>query len=210
MSQYAIIQGGLAPELCDQLNAALTPLREHIADRDAATAEKYRPRHRTPRLRADHLGIGNRYRLTAGQDSFVHRSRYIVPEGCDPAGELVEVVTESGLQMKVDVPPQATPGTVLTVAGPGADPVWGVYGHAGDPMVGMGEMVGNQRFHLNLPFVGPFASPEVVEHPLVMRFMEKLWGNEEPKLTVLYCNGPSPGSTFQKWHRDSATDFYDL
>ena len=27
---------------------------------------------------------------------------------------------------------------------------------------------------------------------------------------VLYCNGPSPGSTFQRWHRDSATDFYDL
>lgn len=174
-TQYAIIEGGLAPEFCDTLNAAIAPLREHIADRDTATAEKY-----------------------------------TVPDGCDPGGELVDVVTESGLEMKVDVPPQATPGSLLHVGGPGADPVWGVYGHAGDPTVGMGEMVGNQRFHLNLPFVAPFASPEVVEHPLVMRFMEKLWGDEEPALTVLYCNGPSPGSTFQKWHRDSATDFYDL
>ena len=64
--------------------------------------------------------------------------------------------------------------------------------HAGDPLVGMGEMVGNQRFHFNLHFVAPFACPEVVEHPLVTRFMEKLWGGEEPALTVLYCNGPSP------------------
>lgn len=173
--QYAIIEGGLAPELCDQLNAALTPLREHIKARDTATAEKY-----------------------------------VVPEGCDPCGETIEVITESGMTMNVAVPPQATPGTVLDVAGPGADPVWGVYGHAGDPLVGMGEMVGNQRFHLNLPVVKPFASPEVIEHPLVTRFMEKLWGGEDPALTVLYCNGPSPGSTAQGWHRDSATDFYDL
>jgi hypothetical protein len=30
-----------------------------------------------------------------------------------------------------------------------------------------------------------------------MRFMKKLWGGESPALTVLYCNGPSPGSTYQ-------------
>ena len=48
----------------------------------------------------------------------------------------------------------------------------------------MGEMVGNQRYHLNLPFVAPFASPEVIENPLVMKFMNRLWGGEPLALQV--------------------------
>jgi hypothetical protein len=66
----------------------------------------------------------------------------------------VQVVTESGREMEVEVPPEAQPGMVLETCT--NKDVWGVYGHAGDPLVGMGEMVGHQRFHLNLPFVAPF------------------------------------------------------
>lgn len=69
-------------------------------------------------------------------------------------GGPVQVVTESGREMEVEVPPEAQPGMVLETCT--NKDVWGVYGHAGDPLVGMGEMVGHQRFHLNLPFVAPF------------------------------------------------------
>ena len=131
-----------------------------------------------------------------------------MPEQVDPGGENINVVTDSGKRINVEVPPEAVPGSCLEVCTNKDD--WGVYGHKGDPLVGMGEMVGHQRFHLNLPFVAPFANAEIIEHPLVMRFLEKLWPAEDPALTVMYCNGPSPGSTFQRWHRDSATDFYDL
>ena len=134
--------------------------------------------------------------------------RFVVPAGVDIGGESVTVVTESGLEMQVDIPPEAEAGATLEVATNKDDGGGG--GHRGHILEGNGLMVGNSRYHMNLPFVAPFADPQVVENELVMRFLDKLWQGEEPALTVFYCNGPSPGSTYQKWHRDSGTDFYDL
>ena len=56
-----------------------------------------------------------------------------MPEGCDPGGDRVEVVCESGRAMEVEVPPQMEPGTVLEVRTNGDE--WGAYGHKGDPLV---------------------------------------------------------------------------
>jgi hypothetical protein len=134
--------------------------------------------------------------------------RFIVPDGVDIGGETLALTSENGVKMDVAIPPEAVVGSVLEVAAIKDDGGGG--GHEGHILEGNGLMVGNERFHLNVPFVAPFAAPLIYENPLVMAFLEMLWEGEDPALTVFYCNGPSPGSTFQKWHRDSGTDFYDL
>ena len=134
--------------------------------------------------------------------------RFIVPEGADIGGETLTLVSENGVETEVAIPPEAVAGSVLEVATSKDDGGGG--GHRGHILEGNGLMVGNERYHLNVPFVAPFATPDIYENPLVMAFMDLLWEGEDPALTVFYFNGPAPGSTFQKWHRDSGTDFYDL
>ena len=98
--------------------------------------------------------------------------RFIVPEGTDIGGETLTLTSENGVEMEVAIPPQAVAGSVLEVATIKDDGGGG--GHRGHILEGNGLMVGNERFHLNVPFVAPFATPLVYENPLVMAFMDML------------------------------------
>jgi ectoine hydroxylase-related dioxygenase (phytanoyl-CoA dioxygenase family) len=73
----------------------------------------------------------------------------------------------------------------------------------GDPKTGRGRYVGPNRFTVTIPWVLPFAVPEVYENPKVLAFMEAYWGTDDFRITNYHSNCPMPGSEPQPWHRDT-------
>ena len=73
----------------------------------------------------------------------------------------------------------------------------------GDVRTGQGRLQTTNRYTLTIPWVWPFADAEIYEHPVILEFLERYWGNEEFILTCYHSNTPCPGSDFQRWHRDT-------
>ena len=72
----------------------------------------------------------------------------------------------------------------------------------GDRETGQGRVTQKQRFKIYPPFNGPSADPIIMENPLVLEFLERIWGNDDIELTSYSSNCPAPGTLFQNWHRD--------
>ena len=72
----------------------------------------------------------------------------------------------------------------------------------GNRETGQGRVTQKQRFKIYPPFNGPSADPIIMENPLVLQFLERIWGNDDIELTSYSSNCPAPGTLFQNWHRD--------
>ena len=80
----------------------------------------------------------------------------------------------------------------------------------GDRSTGQGRVTQKQRFKIYPPFESPFSDPQIIENPLVLELLERLWGDDDIELNSYSSNCPAPGTDFQNWHRDGmlfATNF---
>lgn len=73
----------------------------------------------------------------------------------------------------------------------------------GDLRIGKGRMQLTSRYTLNWPLDPPFLDPEIYANPVILDFLETYWKTDNFQITCLHSNNPSPGSTMQKWHRDT-------
>ena len=76
-------------------------------------------------------------------------------------------------------------------------------GERGDPRTGMGRLQTTNRYTLTIPWLAPFADPEIYEHPVILEFLDRLWKPDGYILTCYHSNTPCHGSVFQHWHRDT-------
>lgn len=58
------------------------------------------------------------------------------------------------------------------------------------------------RYGVQFPWRPPFDDPDIVEHPTLLAFLEKLWGSDDFFFTWTRCDTPILGSGYQRWHRD--------
>jgi ectoine hydroxylase-related dioxygenase (phytanoyl-CoA dioxygenase family) len=73
----------------------------------------------------------------------------------------------------------------------------------GDVREGKGRLQVTNRYTLTIPWVEPFADPEIFEHPVILEFLERYWGTDDFVIVCYHSNNPYPGSEFQRWHRDT-------
>ena len=73
----------------------------------------------------------------------------------------------------------------------------------GDLRTGFGRQQVISRYTLTIPWVLPFADPEVYENPAILEFLQCLWGTDDFHIKCFHSNSPYPGSQFQRWHRDT-------
>ena len=73
----------------------------------------------------------------------------------------------------------------------------------GDLLTGFGRQQIINRYTLTIPWVPPFADPEVYENPVILEFLKRYWGKDDFYIRCLHSNNPYPGSEFQHWHRDT-------
>ena len=73
----------------------------------------------------------------------------------------------------------------------------------GDLRTGKGRMQLPSRYTLNWPLDPPFLDPEIYANPVVLGFLESYWESDDFQITCLHSNNPWPGSTLQRWHRDT-------
>ena len=73
----------------------------------------------------------------------------------------------------------------------------------GDVRTGLGRLQITNRYTLTIPWVEPFANPEIFEHPVILEFLERYWGTDDFVIVCYHSNNPYPGSDFQRWHRDT-------
>ena len=59
------------------------------------------------------------------------------------------------------------------------------------------------RYTLNWPLDPPFLDPEIYANPVILGFLESYWETDDFQVTCLHSNNPWPGSTLQRWHRDT-------
>ena len=78
-----------------------------------------------------------------------------------------------------------------------ADKEWG------DLHTGFGRQQHPNRYTLTIPWVKPFATPEVYENPVILEFLKRYWGKEDFYIKCFHSNTPYPGSEHQSWHRDT-------
>ncbi|MBI1927836.1 phytanoyl-CoA dioxygenase family protein [Candidatus Poribacteria bacterium] len=72
----------------------------------------------------------------------------------------------------------------------------------GDIRTGQGRLQHPNRYTLNVPWMPPFAHPEVYENPVILEFLTQYWGTDNFDITCYHSNTPYPGSQYQHWHRD--------
>ena len=72
----------------------------------------------------------------------------------------------------------------------------------GDLRTGYGRQQFTNRYTLTIPWVPPFADPEVYENPVILEFLRRYWGRDDFYVKCFHSNNPYPGSEFQPWHRD--------
>jgi hypothetical protein len=65
---------------------------------------------------------------------------------------------------------------------------------------------GPQRFYVTLPFVAPFADPQIYEDPDILAIVERV-GGPQPVLCQLATDTPVKGSDYQEWHADTPALF---
>ena len=73
----------------------------------------------------------------------------------------------------------------------------------GDVRTGQGRLQTTNRYTLTIPWTAPFADPEIYQHPVMLEFIERYWGDAEFILTCYHSNTPCIGSEYQPWHRDT-------
>ena len=73
----------------------------------------------------------------------------------------------------------------------------------GDLRTGFGRQQNVNRYTMTIPWVPPFADPEVYENPVILEFLKRYWGKEEFYIKCFHSNNPYPGSEYQHWHRDT-------
>jgi ectoine hydroxylase-related dioxygenase (phytanoyl-CoA dioxygenase family) len=73
----------------------------------------------------------------------------------------------------------------------------------GDLRTGKGRMQLENRYTMYWPLDPPFADPELYENPVILDFLEQYWGTDDFFISCLHSNTPYPGSSMQKWHRDT-------
>ena len=73
----------------------------------------------------------------------------------------------------------------------------------GNVRTGLGRLQTTNRYTLTVPWIAPFAAPEIFAHPVMLEFIERYWGDAEFILTCYHSNTPYPGSEYQPWHRDT-------
>ena len=73
----------------------------------------------------------------------------------------------------------------------------------GDLRTGKGRKQLEARYTLNWPLDPPFLDPEIYANPVILDFLEVYWDSDDFHITCLHSNNPWPGSTMQKWHRDT-------
>ena len=78
-----------------------------------------------------------------------------------------------------------------------ADKEWG------DLRTGFGRQQNPNRYTLHLPWVPPFAVPEVYENPVILEFLKRYWNRDDFYIKCLHSNNPYPGTEYQPWHRDT-------
>ena len=78
-----------------------------------------------------------------------------------------------------------------------ADKEWG------DLRTGFGRQQNINRYTLTIPWVPPFADPEVYENPVILEFLKRYWDRDDFYIQCFHSNNPYPGCEFQHWHRDT-------
>ena len=73
----------------------------------------------------------------------------------------------------------------------------------GDPRIGQGRLQTTNRYTLTIPWVEPFADPDIYEHPVILEFLDRFWRPDSYVITCYHSNTPCEGSAFQQWHRDT-------
>ena len=73
----------------------------------------------------------------------------------------------------------------------------------GDPRIGQGRLQTTNRYTLTIPWVEPFADPDIYEHPVILEFLDRCWRPDSYVITCYHSNTPCEGSAFQHWHRDT-------
>ncbi len=68
---------------------------------------------------------------------------------------------------------------------------------------------GAERYYVTLPFVAPFADPEIYEDPDILAIVERVAG-PRPVLCQLASDTPLKGSDYQPWHADTPPLFPEL
>ena len=72
----------------------------------------------------------------------------------------------------------------------------------GELRTGYGRQQMINRYTLTIPWVPPFADPEVYENPVILEFLRRYWDRDDFYIKCFHSNNPYPGSEFQPWHRD--------
>ena len=72
----------------------------------------------------------------------------------------------------------------------------------GEVLNGCGRRNHVRRYTCQVPWIEPFADPDIYEHPMLLEWLERYWETDDFHLTCYHSNTPYPGSTFQHWHRD--------
>lgn len=72
----------------------------------------------------------------------------------------------------------------------------------GELRTGYGRQQMVNRYTLTIPWVPPFADPEVYENPVILEFLRRYWDRDDFYIKCFHSNNPYPGSEFQPWHRD--------
>ena len=65
-----------------------------------------------------------------------------------------------------------------------ADKEWG------DLHTGFGRQQHPNRYTLTIPWVKPFATPEVYENPVILEFLKRYWGKEDFYIKCFHSNNP--------------------
>ena len=73
----------------------------------------------------------------------------------------------------------------------------------GDPRIGQGRLQTTNRYTLTIPWIEPFADPEIYEHPVILEFLDRFWRPDSYVITCYHSNTPCAESVFQHWHRDT-------
>ena len=73
----------------------------------------------------------------------------------------------------------------------------------GDLRTGLGRQQNPNRYTLHIPWVPPFADPEIYENPVILELLKLYWDRDDFYIKCLHSNNPYPGSDYQHWHRDT-------
>ena len=72
----------------------------------------------------------------------------------------------------------------------------------GDVLTGCGRRNHVRRYTCHVPWIEPFADPDIYENPILLETLERYRETDDFHLTCYHSNTPYSGSTYQHWHRD--------